>query len=625
MKKSFNPNDWLQEKSSSAHNSVISDNVKNKMRGSQEPPVSSSPESSQCSEFSDLEHEIEQLVCSIESSSVDIAPDYTSWRDIAFALADALGESGRQYFHRLSRFYPSYDEKEADKQFTACLRSHGSGITINTLFHLAKQSGINPVRNTVSTYHEKRKSNSPFSPNSPHGETGETEEIGETESSQCSESSDPMPIFLQNIYSLLPDFLTQIINKAKNYEDADLLLLDSITVISACLPNVSGYYAEREVFPNLFTFISAQASAGKGRLTLCRHLVKPIHDNLKKNYAIEMEEYRHLQNEYSQDKKNREPPQEPSIKTLLIPANSSATSVYQVLNDNGGVGLIFETEGDTLANTFKSDYGNFSDGFRKAFHHEMISYTRRKDREFVELTKPRLSALLSGTPKQILALIPDAENGLFSRFIFYNMNLRLEWRDVFSESPVSLDDYFIDLSQRYFQFYQMLQQTQPIRFSFSTTQQEQFNDFFGKVQQEYSAMFGMDIVASVRRLGLITFRLAMILTALRLMDGQSVAEVIICNDTDFRTALIMAEVLIKHATNVFSKLPAADGTASSVGSTIARQKFYDQLPSEFNRQTYLTVATSLGIPIKTAEKQIARLCEKGLLKHLAQGKYCKPQ
>ena len=241
MKKSFNPNDWLQEKSSSAHNSVISDNVKNKMRGSQEPPVSSSPESSQCSEFSDFEHEIEQLVCSIESSSVDIAPDYTSWRDIAFALADALGESGRQYFHRLSRFYPSYDEKEADKQFSACLRSHGSGITINTLFHLAKQSGINPVRNTVSTYHEKRKSNSPFSPNSPHGETGETEEIGETESSQSSESSDPMPTFSQDIYGLLPNFLTQIINKSKNFEDADLLLLGSLTVISACLPNVSGY------------------------------------------------------------------------------------------------------------------------------------------------------------------------------------------------------------------------------------------------------------------------------------------------------------------------------------------------------------------------------------------------
>ena len=600
MKKEFNPAVWLEKK-----NQVASAPESSQSSESSQRPIRPISPIGHVSPIKTLEDEIEQLVCSIESSSTDIAPDYTSWRDLGFALADALGEGGRSYFHRLSRFYPGYSEKEANKQFTACLRSHGSGITINTLFHLAKQAGII----------------SPFSPNSPHGETGETEEFGETESSQC---SDPMPTFSQNIYSLLPDFLTQIINKAKNYEDADLLILGSLTVISACLPNISGYYAEREVFPNLFTFISAQASAGKGRLTLCRHLVKPIHDNLKKHYAIEMEEYRHLQNEYSQDKKNREPPQEPPIKTLLIPANSSATSVYQVLNDNGGVGLIFETEGDTLANTFKSDYGNFSDGFRKAFHHEMISYTRRKDREFVELTKPRLSALLSGTPKQILALIPDAENGLFSRFIFYNMNLRLEWRDVFSESPVSLDDYFIDLGQRYFQFYQTLQQAQPIRFSLSTTQQEQFNTFFGNVQQEYSAMFGMDIVASVRRLGLITFRLAMILTALRLMDGQSVADVIVCNDTDFRTSLIMAEVLIKHAANVFSKLPAADGTASSVGNTIARQKFYDQLPSEFNRQTYLTVATSLGIPIKTAEKQIARLCEKGLLKHLAQGKYGKP-
>ena len=273
MKKDFNPSEWL-----------------NKKGGSQEPPVSPSPESSQCSEFSDLEHEIEQLVCAVESSCKDIAPDYTSWRDLGFALADALGESGRSYFHRLSLFYTGYDEREADKQFSACLRSHGSGITINTLFHLAKQSGIKPVRNTVSTYHEKRKSISPFSPNSPHGETGETEEFEETESSQCSESSDPMPTFSQDIYGLLPSFLTQIINKAKNYEDADLLLLGSLTVISACLPNVSGYYAEREVFPNLFTFISAQASAGKGRLTLCRHLVKPIHDNLKKHYAIEMEE-----------------------------------------------------------------------------------------------------------------------------------------------------------------------------------------------------------------------------------------------------------------------------------------------------------------------------------------------
>ena len=58
---------------------------------------------------------------------------------------------------------------------------------------------------------------------------------------------------------------------------------------------------------------------------------------------------------------------------------------------------MFETEGDTLANTFASDYGDYSNGFRKAFHHETISYVRRKDREYVNLKHPRLAASGSST------------------------------------------------------------------------------------------------------------------------------------------------------------------------------------------------------------------------------------
>ena len=254
----------------------------------------------------------------------------------------------------------------------------------------------------------------------------------------------------------------------------------------------------------------------------------------------------------------------------------------------------------------------------------MISYTRRKDREFVELTKPRLSALLSGTPKQILALIPDAENGLFSRFIFYNMNLRLEWRDVFSESAVSLDDYFIDLGQRYFQFYQTLQQSQSIKFSLTINQQIEFNKFFTEIQQEYSSLFGLDIVASVRRLGLITFRVAMILTSLRLMDGKSIESVIVCNDVDFRTSLIMARVLLQHTAHVFGQLPSTDSNATRGTVTVLCQTFFDSLPSEFNRRTYLSIAERLHIAPKTAEKYIRKFCTTGQLKHKAHDSYSKP-
>ena len=86
--------------------------------------------------------DLELIVTRIESASIDIAPNYADWRDLGFALADALGESGRNYYHRLSRFYPSYSQSETDKQYSACLASHGHGVTIKTLYHLAKSAGV---------------------------------------------------------------------------------------------------------------------------------------------------------------------------------------------------------------------------------------------------------------------------------------------------------------------------------------------------------------------------------------------------------------------------------------------------------------------------------------------------
>ena len=584
-KNKFNPQDWL-------NNQSLPPNTIDPIVNYQQSTVNS--------------NDIENVVSRIEASAIDIAPTYADWRDLGFALADALGENGRGYYQRLSRFYPNYTAAETDKQFSACLKAHGHGITIKTLFHLAKQAGISICGNASGSLAKSQ--NSPKSPISP------AEEI---------EDIEDMPTFSQDIKDTLPSLLAQIVSRANSPEDADLLLLGSLTVFSACLPNVFGNYGGREVFPNLFLFVTAQASAGKGRLTLCRHLVQPIHESLKQLYAAEMEEYKRLQNEYALDKKNNEPPQEPPLKTLLIPANSSATSVYQVLNDNQGVGLMFETEGDTLANTFKSDYGNFSDGFRKAFHHEMISYTRRKDREFVELAKPRLSALLSGTPRQILSLIPDAENGLFSRFIFYYMNVRLEWLNVFADNEETLDQYFEQLGKQFYELYRILQASQPIRFALSARQQEQFNSFFAQVQKEYSNLFGLDIVASVRRLGLITFRIAMILTSLRIIDGGQISNLIVCDDSDFQSSIIMARVLLQHTAKVFGSLPTTESNAPN-GQTVIRQTFLDNLPPEFDRKTYLAVAEKLKIPAKTAEKYISKFCVGGFLKHLAHDSYGKP-
>jgi hypothetical protein len=389
------------------------------------------------------------------------------------------------------------------------------------------------------------------------------------------------------------------------------------------LPNIYGIYAERNVYPNLFLFVTDQASAGKGRLSLCRRLVEPIHRQLRELNKLELDEYKRKQAEYAANKKNpdAEQPQEPPLRVLFVPANSSATAVFQILNDNNGVGLMFETEGDTLAQTFKSEHGNYSDGFRKAFHHEKISYLRRKDREYVTLEIPKLSALLSGTPRQVQSLIPDAENGLFSRFIFYYMNIRLQWIDVFAcNENESLDQRFNRFGEVFFDFYRTLKQTDTIRFSLSISQQKQFFAYFESTQQQYWELFGQDFIGTVRRLGLITFRIAMALTVLRIMENGEIGHTLVCSDTDFQTAMEIVKVLIQHAAFVFRQLPQV---VTAIQNGNPKMALFQALPAQFDRAKYIEVAAQLQIPESTADKQIARFCNAGLLVRQTHGRYAK--
>jgi Protein of unknown function (DUF3987)/Primase C terminal 2 (PriCT-2) len=603
-KKTFNPADWKETNKTESKETASNKPI---------PPLGAGQVGSS---------DIETITQRIESTSVDIAPNYADWRDLGFALADAMGESGRGYFHRLSRFYSNYNPAETDKQYSACLKAHGHGVSIKTFYHLAKSAGVNVGILKVSN---QSQNTDKLSPSQLGEELGVRSEIAETEETSENETSTQLCSLPSEIFDQLPDLLRRITVKGTSPEDKDILLLGSLVSMSACLPNVYGVYAEREVFANLFLFVTAQASAGKGRLTLCRKLVEPIHKALREQNRAEFESYQRDLTEYAaakSDKVNMEKPQEPPLKMLVIPANNSATGLFQILNDNNGKGLIFETEGDTLAQTFKSEHGNYSDGFRKAFHHETITYNRRKDREFVEIDMPRLSALLSGTPKQVSALIPNAENGLFSRFIFYFMNIRYEWKDVFAgESGQTLDHYFDHLGAQFHELHKCLEsQDKPMRFCLTISQQQQFNNYFEQTQIQYIELCGEDYIGTVRRLGLITFRIAMILTTIRIMDNGELRSPLVCSDADFNIAMEIVKVLVQHAAHVFQQLPT--DTATKVQPN-QKQQFLNMLPSEFDRQTYLSVAQNLNIPAKTAEKQIARFAKTGLINHFAQNQYRK--
>ena len=589
-KKKFIPSEWLTQPSDT-HKAVIPGST-----GNLTPTV--------MPDHNRLSYDIETITQRIEATCTDITAGYDNWRDLGFALSEVLGEAGRDYFHRISCFNADYNAAETDKQYDRCLRAHGTGVTIKTFFQKAKEAGISLVTNSYHTSYSNIEG---------------TEVFEETEA--C------LPTFSPQIQDHLPSFLRKIIDIADSPEDGDILLLGTLTVLSACLPQIEGIYNRRPVSPNLFLFVTARASSGKGRLTLCRYLIEPIHERLREINEAEMMEYKQKMQMYnaSKNKGSMEKPEQPPLRMLFIPANSSATAVYQVLGENDGQGIMFETEGDTLANTFASDYGNYSDGFRKAFHHETISYVRRKDREYVNLKHPRLSALLTGTPKQVSSLITDAENGLFSRFIFYYLGTKVIWQNVFEQTgDRTLDDHFRTLGEEFHDFHTILSEYGTIRFHLTSDQQTRFNTFFERAQTQYVQEFGEDIIASVRRLGLITYRIAMILSALRIMEDGCVEDHLTCTDADFDTALIISEALLHHTVKVFEELPRLAASGSSIGQkSVRRQLFLDKLPDSFIRKDFIDISASLGIPLKTAERHISQWCKDGLIERIEQGKYMK--
>jgi len=222
-----------------------------------------------------------------------------------------------------------------------------------------------------------------------------------------------------------------------------------------------------------------------------------------------------------------------------------------------------------------------------------------------------------------LSLIPDAENGLFSRFLFYYINLQPVWKNVFAGNENAPLEFQFDKIASDFQtlFHYLQQQPQRLRFALSAQQQEKFNAYFDNAQQQFHSQFGDSFIGTVRRLGLSTFRIAMILTVLRTTNVPAVPNVLICSDTDFQIAMEITYTLIQHAALIFQQLPTE--TPEHDITVAPQQRLLQALPQEFDRKAYLAAAKSLNTHDKTAEKQIESYLQGSLIERIAHGVYRK--
>ena len=569
--------------------------------------------------YNKVEDDVESVVREIEQRAIDIAPNYKDWVELGFALVDGLGENGREYYHRISRFYPIYQREETDQQYTHCLHSKGQGITIRSFFHLANQAGI-----PLAPFSKEHLS---ILPNIQNGKTG-----------KWIKSEEELPVFPECVFEHLPPFLNEVVNNSISVDDRDTILIGAIVCLSVCFHNVCGVYDERIVYPNLYLFVVADAGMGKGALTLCRELVAPINRNLHELSKRLEQEYKEAMSAYIKGKKTDEMtmPTEPPMRMLVIPANSSASSFLKILGDNDGIGLLFESEGDTLSQTLKSDYGNYSDVLRKAFHHELVSLSRRKDREYCEVANPRVSVALAGTPEQVRRLIPDAENGLMSRFCFYIIRFKRGIRNVFATSDISQSKnaMFKLLGDKFCHLHKEFVRRGNYSFSLPSDLQEQFIEYLSRVNEECCDEVDNKMQGVVRRMGLIAYRIMMMLTAVRHLDNvihkSSSDETVqlVCHEFDYSIAMSICDTLLYHAVFIYQNLSGNQSkqfnTASQETGVYARRNtLYNMLPDIFTKKDYDAAVLTLGENGSTANKWIEAFIKDGKLCRIEQGKYRK--
>lgn len=569
----------------------------------------------------DTTSRVESLIDSLRASHTDITSNYGDWLKVGFALAGEFGESGRSYFHDISSLYSGYNQQESDNKYNECLKSDNGRTDISTLFYLAKAHGVTLPKNQMEQRAEQAYTN----------RKGQSDKnVPLSLSQEDPEEMPTLPVFPESIYDNLPGLLRKVTELMVTPQERSLVLIGSIATLSSALLPMYTIYFGKTIYPNMYLFVPGPAGAGKGKLDFCFKLVKPIHKEKLERWNIAKDEYKKEYARYKRQKKgdNIDPPEKPLIQLLRIPANSSATSFAQAMAENGNL-LLFETEGDTVVNTFNSDFGNYSDSFRKAFAHESFGYLRRgDDGEEREVENPRLSTVLSGTPEQVKSLIHDAENGLLSRFMFFCINSTPKWLDGFdsygSENP--LEETFDAFGQEFTAFTKVLEQTPRIYFSHTIAQTGQFNEFFAAEKERMQEFNGDRYSASSHRLAWCFLRVAMVLTALRMMDSGRITDKVECSDVDFEITLQIIKVISIHNDYIFNVLDKErpDGIAVADSySSATRKAIISSLPGYFKTDDMKEVAKSIGKSLRTVRRQVARAIEAGEIQQVKHGEYKK--
>lgn len=302
--------------------------------------------------------------------------------------------------------------------------------------------------------------------------------------------------------------------------------------------------------------------------------------------------------------------------------------------------LLVATELLTIVQQAKTDYGNLRDLLLRAFHEERMSYAikrGRDGRESIFLEHIRLGVLLSGTYTSLRQFMPTIDDGLASRFLFYETPSVTDWRTPMSAAQSR--DFTAALKQVTALFeslhgaltrYDNCHSATPLPTLTLTDMQEACLDSsFSRMNDWYLGYTGTEeILSAVRRRIIDAKRIILLLSLLRGYEQhQSWDEVlampqITADDDDIGTTLTLIGYLMRHSVNAFAFIqPEAPEPDSSERLTAVRH--LDLMPYSFTTADAIETGKQRGISERTTKRRIKAWHKAEFIIQLERGKYMK--
>lgn len=403
------------------------------------------------------------------------------------------------------------------------------------------------------------------------------------------------------IFEIIPEPLKWLCKCISDRRRRDIFFLSSLVVTSSHLLNVKILHGDGLYTPSFFLLVIAPPSSGKGILSKSRELIACLQNWEEKENLIRAE---NLDN-YSKNEKNKK---EIFIERhTIIPGNISSRAFYDMLRNNSGRGLIFETELDTMTNASSQEWGSFSDITRKAFHHEELSISRQGTK--YHISSPDLSICLSGTRDQFSKLFESPSNGNFSRYTFYTFPMQGQWKTHRpTNKSIALDKSLPEASKYLFDiFCDLRKRKTDLLIELNEDQWNRIDQLYkGRMNQLLEMEQSNYLLASNTRMAIIHVRIASILSILRNYNHSNNShidsDVIKISDEDFNIAEQICSTLFQHCLILFNHY---FNKKDENNSTERYRKWYNALDNEFTTKQATEAANQFEIPVSTMKKWLS--------------------